>query len=127
MFSFSRGADEKGVFERFLQTQPDLTRLRWRYDGAHHERPDFVLLEEKIGVELGEWLDPEQTKASRELERFQAEINEAARHQNLTEFTRSFKPSPTARYGVIVHVRRVPSRRDKMPVVEASFRTSPYR
>jgi hypothetical protein len=115
----SRGADENGVFKRFLQTQPDLALMRWRYDGAHHERPDFVLLKERIGVELGEWLDPKQTKAARELERFEEEINEAAKRQDLTEFRKSFEPTPNARYGVIVQVRRVPSRCDKMPVVEA--------
>jgi hypothetical protein len=58
MIWIPRSADEQGVFKRFLETQRSLTRQHWRYDGANHERPDFVLPEEKIGVELAEWIHP---------------------------------------------------------------------
>lgn len=120
-FLISRVAGEEEVFARFLQAQPNLTSRGWHYCGAHHERPDFVLPKERIGVELGEWLDPKQTEAARELDRFEREINEAARVQGVAEFSKSFKPSCETRYGAIVHVKRVPSRRDKALVVKALF------
>jgi len=119
MFTISRTADEQDVFRRFMQTQPDLAGAGWRYDGAHHKRPHFVHPEEKIGVELGEWLDPKQTRAARELDRFEREINQALNRQGPTEFRESFKPSSTARYGVLLDVAKVPSRREKVRVIEA--------
>ena len=61
----SRSADETGVFRRFLATQSEYRQSQWEYCGANHERPDFVLLDEKIGIELGEWLHEDQTAAAR--------------------------------------------------------------
>lgn len=115
----SHRADEKQVFKRFVETQPSLSRRRWRYDGAHHGRPDFVLLKEKTGVELSEWLDPAQTKTARELERFEKEIDQRAKRKGLTAFIKSLKPSSNTRYSVVLRVRRVPSRHCKAPVIEA--------
>ncbi len=115
----SRDADEKWVFKRFLETQPELRARRWRYEGGNHERPDFVLLKGRIGVELGEWLHEKQTKAARELDRFETEMRQAAHCRWMTAFTKSFKPSPIPRYAVIISVKKVPARQNKQAVIKA--------
>lgn len=115
----SRKADEKWVFKRFVQTQPELHARRWRYEGGYHERPDFVLLKGRIGVELGEWLHRKQTAAARELDRFETEMGQAAHRRLMTAFTRSFKPSPTTRYAVVISVKKVPARQNKQAVIKA--------
>jgi hypothetical protein len=110
-------ADEQGVFKRFLETQRNLTRQHWLYAGANHERPDFVLSEEKIGVELAEWIHPKQMKVARETERFEAEINQAAEHSGLIEFTKSFELSPNTRFKIVLSVRTIIPRRSKERVI----------
>jgi len=115
----SRDADEKWVFKRFLETQPELRARRWRYEGRYHERPDFVLLKGRIGVELGEWLHQKQTVAARELDRFETEMRQAAHRRRMTAFTKSFKPSSTTRYAVVISVKKVPARQNKQAVIKA--------
>jgi hypothetical protein len=115
----SRSADETEVFRRFLATQSEYRRSQWEYCGASHERPDFVLLDEKIGIELGEWLHEEQTAASREIDRFEKEINEAAVAHGLNAFTRALKASTEERYMTLVDVKTIPRRIDKGPAIEA--------
>jgi len=61
---------ERGVFKRFIDSQPGFARLRWRY-GSDGDRPDFVWPRGRIGVELGEWLHQEQTRRSVELDRYE--------------------------------------------------------
>jgi len=68
---------------------------------------------------LVEWLDPVQTKGTRELERFEEEINQRAKRMRLTDFNKSFTPSSKTRYCVLLRVRVVPSRYSKAAVIEA--------
>lgn len=117
MIQTSRNADEQEVFKRFLQSQPGLIRDGWRYDGAHREQPDFVHPEERIGVELAEWLDRKQTRKARERERFEKEINQSAELRGLTPFVKSLKACAEARYTVCLGLRKLPSRNEKTPVI----------
>lgn len=101
---------EAGVFARFLSTQPRLKAKTWKYTGTGHRRPDFVS-SDHIGIELAEWLHQEQTRAARELERFEQEIIAAATTRRMTAFLKSFEASELRRYTVVLHVRGVPRRR----------------
>ncbi len=115
----SKEADERWVFKRFLDAQPQLRGRRWRYEGGHHERPDFVLVKGPIGVELGDWLHEKQTASARELERFRTELRKAARRRQMAAFTESFKPSSATRYTVSFSMHATPGRQRRNAVIKA--------
>ncbi len=109
----SRTADESWVLQRFLDTQPEYCKSRWERSGASHDRPDFILPDEKIGIELGEWLHEEQTAAAREIGRFEKEINNTVIASGLTAFAKSFTHSADERYMTLLEVKSVPRRKEK--------------
>ena len=99
---------ERGVFKRFIAVQPGFAVRRWRYAGRNSDRPDFIVRRDHIGVELGEWLHPEQTRRSIQFDKYESAIIRAAKQRRLTSFLKSFKPSDAERYTVIVTVKSLP-------------------
>jgi hypothetical protein len=64
-------ADERQIFGEFCTASPNFAGRELKFsDGA--DPPDFVGVDEKgarIGIELGEWLNPQQMAASIKRER----------------------------------------------------------
>jgi hypothetical protein len=114
----SRTADETGVLKRFLETQPRYRNCHWEHCGGEHERPDFILASEMIGIELGEWLDPGQTARAREIDRFEREINERAAANGLAAFVKSLTNSTEERYMTLVDVKSLPRRKEKDSAID---------
>jgi hypothetical protein len=62
------------------------------------------------GVELGEWLEPAQTKRFAQLDEYESEVVGAAHEQGLTRFRKSFADSNVRRYAALVTVKSLPPR-----------------
>jgi hypothetical protein len=109
---------ERGVFKRFIASQPGLARSRWEY-GSDRDRPDFVWPRGSIGVELGEWLHQKQTSRSVQLDGYENEIISGAQRRHLTRFLKSFRSSDIDRYTVIASPKLLPERRERTPTIDA--------
>lgn len=98
---------EKAIFEAFLRVMPGFageTLKDWSQPVDEKEFPDIVCMStsaQRIGVELGQWLDPEQMRDAKGMGRIQDSILEALGDQghNTTEniLRLWLSPKPKAR------------------------------
>jgi len=98
---------ERAVFEAFLRAMPGFAGepIRdWQQPGDEKEFPDVVCTTDaghKIGVELGQWLDAEQMRNAKGMDRIQESILAAVgtQGQNTTENVLCLwlSPKPRAR------------------------------
>jgi len=106
---------ESRVLTAFLQTRSREVRAgKWEYSGGNAPI-DFIWRDRGIGVELCEWLDPEQAQWVAERDRFREEIESEIERRKLVQFLPGGRSS---RCTVEVLVSKLPGRSDKQKVID---------